>query len=148
VRWLWQHYADPPGRGSALLPGLHAKGWTMTRELPFPRNQMLSRPTWRCRAGHHCWEGTTEHRRCTDCLKVELRSDGRRGPTGKWYSRKQYNHSWCTECGNEMVGCPYTECIPVEGGASRVRYTCGKCGAHSTFDYGLAPVAIKVEDDA
>lgn len=101
--------------------------------------QMTPKPTVWCRIGRHLWEGADEHRRCTDCLKIQLYKDG------KWYTRKQYNMAWCSQCGNEMVGCPKTDCIPVGSGVCCVQYTCGRCGWHSTFDYGLAPVAIKVE---
>ena len=112
--------------------------------------QLQSRPDLRCRVGIHEWETGSEVpaevRRCVRCLKVQVRGDGTKGRLdGKWHTRQQHNCAWCSDCGNEMVGCPRTGCVPIEGGAYRVRYTCGRCGWHSVFDYGLAPVAIKVE---
>ena len=100
--------------------------------------RMKSRPTGWCRIGRHHWEGSDEHRRCRDCLRVELRSG-----SGKWRMRLQHNMAWCV-CGNEMVGDPFTDCRVVDGGVARVQYLC-RCHRKSTFDYGLAP-ALAVAD--
>lgn len=105
-------------------------------------------PTWRCRIGRHSWHGTHEHRRCDHCLKIQIRCDVVRDgrSVAKWYTRHQHNMTWC-DCGNELVGCPDTGCWPIDGGVSRVMYSCGRCHRNPVFDYGIAPVAIKVESD-
>lgn len=106
----------------------------------WPDNQMLSRPTMKCRLGLHDWE-YNEHkdfRRCTNCLKLQLRS-------GVWRTKHQYNTAHCTVCGNELVGCPNTVVESLSTGVSEVLYTCGCCSTESVFDYGIAPVAIKVD---
>ncbi len=100
---------------------------------------ITSKPTLKCRVGIHQWDwdGEGNLRRCRHCLKVQKNVDGR------WRTKTMYSACYCTWCGNELSSDPLTTCEMVTEYV--FMYEC-RCFLTSTFEYGLAPCPIKVDD--